>query len=56
MTPKAKEAIARFSQILNSATAAGCELMVAGHTDKVKGIGVVRNIIGPDLSTVYIVK
>jgi len=30
--------------------------LVAGHTDKVKGIGVVRNIIGPDLSTVYIVK
>jgi chemotaxis protein MotB len=33
VTPKAKEAIARFSQILNSPSAAGYELMVAGHTD-----------------------
>jgi chemotaxis protein MotB len=33
LTPKAKEVIARFCQILNSEAAKGYELMVAGHTD-----------------------
>ena len=33
LTPQAKQAIARFAQILNSPTASGYELMVAGHTD-----------------------
>ena len=33
VTPKAKEAITRFSQILNSPAAIGYELLVAGHTD-----------------------
>jgi chemotaxis protein MotB len=33
VTPKAKEAIGRFAQILNSEAAKGYELMVAGHTD-----------------------
>lgn len=33
VTPKAKEAITRFAQILNSQAASGYELMVAGHTD-----------------------
>jgi len=35
LTPKAKDAIGRFSQILNGA-AAGYELMVAGHTDNTR--------------------
>jgi chemotaxis protein MotB len=33
VTDPAKQAIARFAQILNSPTASGYELMVAGHTD-----------------------
>lgn len=33
LTPKATQAIERFSQILNSSAAAGHELMIAGHTD-----------------------
>lgn len=33
LTDKAREAINRFSQILNSSNASGYELMVAGHTD-----------------------
>ena len=33
LTPQAKQAIGRFAQILNSPSAAGYELMVAGHTD-----------------------
>lgn len=33
LTPKAREAITRFSSILNSPAAIGYELMVAGHTD-----------------------
>ncbi len=33
VTPKAKEVIVRFAQILNSQAASGYELMVAGHTD-----------------------
>ena len=33
LKPQAKEAITRFAQILNSPTASGYELMVAGHTD-----------------------
>ena len=33
VTPKAKEAITRFAQILNSPAAQGYELLVAGHTD-----------------------
>ncbi|HSI36224.1 MAG: flagellar motor protein MotB [Phycisphaerae bacterium] len=33
LTPKAKDVIARFCQILNSEAAKGYELMVAGHTD-----------------------
>jgi chemotaxis protein MotB len=33
LRPQAKEAITRFAQILNSPTASGYELMVAGHTD-----------------------
>jgi chemotaxis protein MotB len=33
VTDQAKGAIARFAQILNSPTASGYELMVAGHTD-----------------------
>src|SRR4051812_7102353 len=33
VTPKAKEAITRFSQILNSPAVIGYELLVAGHTD-----------------------
>ena len=36
VTPKARDAIARFAQILNSPSAAGYELMVAGHTDDTK--------------------
>lgn len=36
LTPKAKEAISRFSQILNSSAANGYELMVAGHTDNTR--------------------
>jgi chemotaxis protein MotB len=40
VTTKAKEAIARFAQILNSSAAAGYELMVAGHTDN-------TNVINP---------
>jgi len=34
--PKAKEVIARFSQILNAPAAKNYELMVAGHTDNVR--------------------
>ena len=33
LTPKAKDAIVRFSGILNSPAASGYELLVAGHTD-----------------------
>ncbi len=33
LQPKARTAIARFAQILNSAAASGYELQVAGHTD-----------------------
>lgn len=33
LTPKAKEVIGRFSQILNSPAAGNYELIVAGHTD-----------------------
>ena len=33
LKPKARTAIARFAQILNSPAAAGYELKVAGHTD-----------------------
>jgi chemotaxis protein MotB len=33
LTPKAKDAITRFSSILNSPAASGYELLVAGHTD-----------------------
>ena len=33
LTPKAKEVLVRFSQILNSPAASGYELLVAGHTD-----------------------
>ena len=33
LSPKAKDVIQRFSQILNSPAASGYELMVAGHTD-----------------------
>ncbi len=40
VTPKAKEAISRFAQILNSPTANGYELMVAGHTDN-------TNVVNP---------
>jgi chemotaxis protein MotB len=36
VTPKAKEVIGRFSQILNSPSASGYELMVAGHTDNTR--------------------
>src|SRR5947207_9501342 len=36
VTAKAKEAISRFSQILNSPAANGYELMVAGHTDNTR--------------------
>jgi chemotaxis protein MotB len=36
LRPQAKEAITRFSQILNSPTASGYELMVAGHTDNTR--------------------
>ena len=36
VTPKAKEAITRFAQILNSPAANGYELMVAGHTDNTR--------------------
>src|SRR5207237_9004868 len=36
VTAKAREAIGRFSQILNSPAAAGYELMVAGHTDNTR--------------------
>jgi chemotaxis protein MotB len=36
VTPKAKEAIQRFAQILNSQTARGYELLVAGHTDNTR--------------------
>jgi len=40
VTSKAKDAIARFAQILNSPAASGYELMVAGHTDN-------TNVINP---------
>src|SRR4051812_20216952 len=36
VTPKAKEAIQRFAQILSSPAASGYELLVAGHTDNQK--------------------
>jgi len=36
LKPQAKEAITRFAQILNSPTASGYELMVAGHTDNTR--------------------
>ncbi|HEX8523723.1 MAG TPA: OmpA family protein [Tepidisphaeraceae bacterium] len=36
LTPKAKEAIGRFAQILNSNAANTYELMVAGHTDNTR--------------------
>ena len=36
VTQKAKDAITRFSQILNSPAARGYELLVAGHTDNQK--------------------
>jgi len=40
VTPKAKEAIGRFAQILNSPSASGYELIVAGHTDN-------TNVVNP---------
>jgi chemotaxis protein MotB len=40
VTPKAKDVIARFAQILNSPTASGYELIVAGHTDN-------TNVVNP---------
>ncbi|HYO10691.1 MAG TPA: OmpA family protein [Tepidisphaeraceae bacterium] len=40
VTPAAKTAISRFAQILNSPTASGYELMVAGHTDN-------TNVVNP---------
>jgi chemotaxis protein MotB len=40
LQPNARQAIARFAQILNSPTAAGYELMVAGHTDN-------TNVVNP---------
>ena len=36
LTPKAREVIGRFSQILNSGAASGYELLVAGHTDNTR--------------------
>jgi len=36
LTPKAREVIQRFSQILNSGATAQYELMVAGHTDNTR--------------------
>jgi len=36
LTPKAKEVITRFATILNSPSASGYELMVAGHTDNTR--------------------
>jgi len=36
VTPKAKEVIGRFASILNSPSASGYELMVAGHTDNTR--------------------
>jgi chemotaxis protein MotB len=36
VTPRAKDALNRFSQILNSPAAQGYELQVAGHTDNTK--------------------
>jgi chemotaxis protein MotB len=36
LTPQAKDAITRFSQILNSSNASSYELMVAGHTDNTR--------------------
>jgi len=36
ITANAKQAIGRFSQILNSSAAAGYELIVAGHTDNTR--------------------
>lgn len=40
LTPQAKQAITRFAQILNSPSASGYELMVAGHTDN-------TNVVNP---------
>ena len=40
LTPNAKQAIGRFAQILNSPSASGYELMVAGHTDN-------TNVVNP---------
>lgn len=36
VTPKAKEVLAKFSTILNSNSASGYELLVAGHTDNMR--------------------
>jgi chemotaxis protein MotB len=36
VTPKAKDVIGRFASILNSPSASGYELMVAGHTDNTR--------------------
>lgn len=36
LTPKAREVITRFTAILNSSSANGYELLVAGHTDNVR--------------------
>jgi chemotaxis protein MotB len=36
LKPEAKAAIGRFAQILNSGSASGYELLVAGHTDNVR--------------------
>ena len=40
VTPKAKDVIGRFAQILNSPAASGYELIVAGHTDN-------TNVVNP---------
>lgn len=36
VTPKAKDVLNRFAQILNSPSASGYELLVAGHTDNMR--------------------
>lgn len=46
LTPKAKEVLGKFAQIINSPVAAKYELLVAGHTDNVRVINPVTIRMG----------
>ena len=48
VTDKAKQAIGRFAQILNSEAAKGYELMVAGHTDNTPVVNPQTKVKHPD--------